>query len=175
MDVGLELSRVLDNYGSLVTLVYPAPKPEHLPERVRWIELGNASTPKDFKEVINRVPEITETKLVVFLLDHENDASSDTQRSIMTSCCARRVMIDRLLALGLPVDARIFLMSFCGVETPDVDFSEFMPVGANANKGWKTLGNLKQHQHSVAGNDALILGLRSRHPQIRIAGIHPGN
>jgi len=54
-------------------------------------------------------------------------------------------------------------MGFCGTESTIEDFN-----------GLKSYQTFTQHMNTVTSNDALVLGLRQRRPDLEIYGLNPG-
>lgn len=86
------------------------------------------------------------------------------------SFLSRFVMSQELLAAGLASSSsrkpRIFVMGFPG--TPDVPQLDDFNWDTVPFKCWPA------HKNAVVANDALVLGLSRRHPEVNVFGLNPG-
>lgn len=86
------------------------------------------------------------------------------------SFLSRFVMSQELIGAGLASSPsrkpRIFVMGFCGnPSTPQLD---------DFNWDNKPFAWYQAHQHTVVGNDALVMGLAKRHAEVNVYGLNPG-
>ena len=92
------------------------------------------------------------------------DNGEGIEMDLAVSYLGRRVILDILREKG-GVKGRVFIMGYPG---DDLEI-----------KNWNTLdetkyGLLEQHMNTIVANEALVLGYRSRFPNIEIFGLNPG-
>lgn len=198
--IGLAIARELASYGCFVTVMgrreipkkskkiaqaadaAPLSKRERLLQlREEGIEAHIRAVQVDLRTVAAQKKAVADLpledvvqrlNLVVFSIGtraapgERLDNGNGVEMELAVSYVSRRVILDALLERGLPSTCRVFVLNECGKETSRVD-----PADLNGERAyrWK-----RQHEATVACNDALVLGARQRHPQLRIWGLNPG-
>jgi hypothetical protein len=85
------------------------------------------------------------------------------EKDLAISYVSRFVITQRLIERGLK--ANIFIMAFAGAEQKG-DLDDFNAEGK--------YDGMKQHVDTVIANDAFVIGLAKRHPNLAVSGLNPG-
>ncbi len=94
------------------------------------------------------------------------DNGEGIELDLAVSYISRRVILERLLERGLSPNCRVFVMGYSGFHSPKIHLEDF-----NSERTYKAM---RAHLHTIIGNDALVLGMRKRHPALLIWGLNPG-
>jgi hypothetical protein len=95
------------------------------------------------------------------------DNGEGVELDMAVSYLSRRVILERLLERGLSPKCRVFVMGYCGFHSDKMlHLDDF-----NSERAYKAS---RAHIHTVIANDALVLGMRRRHPNLLIWGLNPG-
>ncbi len=166
--IGLALAKALTDFDASVTVVgrrkVDAPK-------IKSVQ-ADLSSVKSQRALADLIPNVSELSLVVFTVGmypgpERQDNGEGVELSLSVSCLSRRVILQRLLERGLSKkNCRVFVMGGCGDHYSKMDLDDF-----NASRDYRFAA---QKANAIVGNDALVLGFRKRHPELKIWGVNPG-
>jgi len=128
---------------------------------------ANLATVKAQTELAETVPNPETLDILLFTqgimtTPQRQDNGEGIELDLAVSYVGRRVVLEKLLERGAK-PKRVFIMGFSGSETEIDDF--------NGEKNYKPF---PQHLNTVVSNDALVLGLRKRRPDLSVYGLNPG-
>mmetsp|Transcript_50346 Transcript_50346/g.162959 ORF Transcript_50346/g.162959 Transcript_50346/m.162959 type:complete len:341 (+) Transcript_50346:119-1141(+) len=174
--LGAGLAKVICEHGGDVVVVGRR-RPEALlaacPTRLEWVQADFSSM--QTAQAAGRKLGTRKFNNVIFTLDFiSGDTKMLSKEGIEMNTAvyflSRFVMIDELLSAGLGASPsrkpRVFSMAFPGV--PDVPQFEDLNWDSTPWASWKA------HKNAVVAQDAVVLGLSKRHPDVNFFGLNPG-
>ncbi len=165
--IGLATAKVLAAHGAFVAVAGRRTVAE---PKIKSI-VTDLSTVKQQRAFADKIANPESLNLLIFTIGivagaTRSDNGEGIELDLAVSYISRRVILERLLQRGLSKKCRIFIVGNCGENVSKVSLEDF-----NSDR---TYNSSRAHLHSIAGNDALVLGLRKRHPELLIWGINPG-
>jgi len=161
--LGLAIGKVLLQYDAKISVVG---RSNPGIEKFNFLK-ADLSTVKAQTELAESIPDPTGLDILLFtqgILSPPTriDNKEGIELDLAVSHIGRKVILEKLLERGAKPD-RIFIMGFCGTEVKIEDYN-----------GENSYNVIPQHMNTVAANDAYIIGLKKRRPDLAIYGLNPG-
>lgn len=163
--IGLSLAKRFSRGGASVTVVG---RTDPKVEGIAFVA-ADLSTVKAQRALVASLEDPARINVVLFtqgiFAPHTyQDNGEGIELDLAVSSISRRVLFDGLVARGFR--GRTFVMGYPGQEIKVVNW--------NMEDKRKPYGLMDQHFNTIVTNEALVLGARTRHPELEIYGLNPG-
>jgi NAD(P)-dependent dehydrogenase (short-subunit alcohol dehydrogenase family) len=163
--IGRAIARLALERGAEVTVVGRTFRDEGTP-RLHFVK-ADLSSMRDAERVGRELaPDLDVVVLTTGIMagPTREVTSEGIERDMAVSTLSRHALL-RSLAPRLRAGARVFVMGFPGAGNLGD------PADLNAERGYAAM---PAHMNTVAGNEAIVLGGKTRYPELRFFGLNPG-